>query len=127
MGGGMEKRRVLVVEDDVRSADGLRILLEMQQYEVRLAHDADEGLKAARAFAPHVVLCDIGLPRIDGYQFARALRADPEFLRVTLIAITGYVSPEAAAHAASAGFDAHISKPVVVRDLYATMAKLLPA
>src|SRR5688572_27545019 len=100
--------RVLVIEDDVHSAQGLRILLEMQQCEVRVAHDGDEGMKTARAFAPHVVLCDIGLPRTDGYQFARALRADPKFVRVTLIALTGYTSREAAAQAASAGFDAHI-------------------
>jgi CheY-like chemotaxis protein len=71
-----------------------------------------EGLEAARAFLPHVVVCDIGLPRLDGYGVARALRADPTLHGIYTIALTAFTSLVDQGEASSAGFDRHLAKPV---------------
>ena len=68
------------------------------------------------------MLCDIGLPKMDGYQVARAMRADPELGRAALIAVSGYAQPEDVATAREAGFDAHLAKPPSVESLERTMA-----
>ncbi len=78
-------RRILVIEDNVDAADTLRDLLEMSEHEVEVAYNGSDGLKKAREFRPEVVLCDIGLPEMDGYEVARAMRADDE-LRADLAA-----------------------------------------
>ena len=71
----------------------------------------EAGLARARAFRPEVVLCDVGLPDLDGYEVARRLRADPAAAGVRLVALTGYALPEDRARAADAGFDLHLAKP----------------
>lgn len=71
------RRRVLVIEDSVDTAETLREALVMGHHEVAVAHDGEEGLATARVFKPDVVLCDIGLPGVDGYEVARRIRADP--------------------------------------------------
>ena len=70
-----------------------------------------EGIEKARSFKPHVVLCDIGLPGMDGFAVARAFRSDPELRKATMVALSGYVSPEDLAHSKEAGFDGHVAKP----------------
>ena len=70
-------RRVLVVEDNADAAETLRVAIDLAGYEVAVAHDGRSGLEVARAFRPEVILCDIGLPGMDGYEVARAIRADP--------------------------------------------------
>jgi signal transduction histidine kinase/ActR/RegA family two-component response regulator len=112
--GSMPHRRVLVVEDNVDAADTLREVLLMWDHEVEVAHDGRQGLEKARAFRPDVVLCDIGLPRMDGYEVARAIRADPDLSTTFLVAVTGYASSEDARRAVSAGFDRHLGKPVPI-------------
>ena len=106
------RRRVLVVEDNPDAAETLRILLEMGEHEVQVAHDGREGIARARSFHPDLVLCDLGLPEVDGYAVARALRADPELASITLIALSGYALPDDQRKAAEAGFDRHLAKPV---------------
>jgi PAS domain S-box-containing protein len=106
-------RRVVVVEDNVSVADGMRFLLEHLSHEVRVASDGAAGLEAIRSFRPEVVLCDIGLPgEIDGYALARAVRADSTVSGTCLIAITGYGQSSDRERARQAGFDLHLTKPV---------------
>jgi two-component system, chemotaxis family, CheB/CheR fusion protein len=108
------RRRVLVIEDNRDTADTLREMLLMWDHEVEVAHDGRAGVEKARAFHPDVVLCDIGLPELDGYEVARALRADPVLRHVYLVAVTGYALPEDRRRAAEAGFSRHLAKPVAV-------------
>lgn len=107
-----EHRRVLVIEDNRDAADMLRMVLEIQGHEVRTAYNGPEGVRLASDWRPDVVLCDIGLPGLDGYAVARALRGDPSTARSRLIAITGYGGEENRRHALRAGFDQHLTKPV---------------
>jgi PAS domain S-box-containing protein len=104
--------RVLVVEDNVDSAETLRDALELGGRVVHIAHDGDQGLAAARTFEPDVILCDLGLPVTSGYELARRLRANPVPSRPLLVALTGYASPEDVAEARDAGFDHHLAKPL---------------
>jgi two-component system CheB/CheR fusion protein len=103
--------RVLVIEDNVDAADSLREVLTLSGHEVEVAYRGPEGIEKARQFGPDVVLCDIGLPEMDGYTVARAMRADPKLGRVRLVALTGYAGPEEVAKSKKAGFDAHLAKP----------------
>ena len=106
-------RRVLVVEDNVPVADGMRFLLQHLRHDVRIAGDGAAGLEAIRDFRPDVVLCDIGLPgEVDGYALARAVRSDPAVAGTCLIAISGYGQASDRERAREAGFDLHVTKPV---------------
>ena len=82
-----------------------------------MAHDGPAGVAAARRSRPDVVLCDIGLPGLDGYAVARLLRETPELAGTFLVAITGYGKDEDRHRARAAGFDVHLTKPVTFRDL----------
>ena len=108
---------MLVIEDNEDAADSLRDVLELDEHVVEVAYGGREGIEKARAFHPDVVLCDIGLPEMDGYAVARAMRADPELRRVGLVAVSGYTQPEDVATAKEAGFDAHLAKPPSVEKL----------
>jgi CheY-like chemotaxis protein len=109
--------KVLVVDDSVDTADSLAMLLALDGYEVRTAHDGIEALAAARDFRPEVVLMDIGLPGADGYQVAETIRADQALHDVLLIAMTGYGQQEARSRSRAAGFDHHLVKPVDLGEL----------
>jgi len=104
-------RRVLLVDDNVDFVESFGLLLERMGHQVRLARDGEEALVAAREFAPDVAFLDIGLPRINGYDLARRIRAesaDP----LTLIAVTGWGQDTDKRRAREAGFDHHMTKPV---------------
>ena len=105
------RRRVLIIEDNIDAAQSLREALEFGEHLVEIAHDGPEGLTKARQFRPEVVLCDIGLPGMDGYGVARALRADEGLKHVFLVALSGYALPEDLQRAWAAGFDEHVAKP----------------
>ena len=104
-------RRVLIIEDNHDAAVSLREALELDGHEVQVAHDGREGVALALAFLPEVVLCDIGLPQMDGYQVARALRAEGHCQDALLVALSGYALPEDQQRAVDAGFDRHLAKP----------------
>jgi two-component system CheB/CheR fusion protein len=104
------RRRVLVIEDNLDAAETLREALLMNDHEVAVAHGGEAGLAKAREFRPDVVICDIGLPGLDGYEVARRIRGDLQ-LSPTLIALTGYALPEDQVRAREAGFDHHLPKP----------------
>jgi PAS domain S-box-containing protein len=119
-------RRVLIIEDNVDAAEALRDVLEMWQHEAEVAHDGRTGMEKARAFRPDIILCDIGLPEMDGYEVARAIRSDPTLASVFLVAVTGYATPGDQRKAANAGFNRHLGKPVsveAIREVVATAPK----
>jgi signal transduction histidine kinase/CheY-like chemotaxis protein/CHASE3 domain sensor protein len=120
-------RRVLIVEDNVDAALSLREALEMDGYEVAIAHSGPEGLERAAEFAPEVVLCDIGLPGLDGYEVARRLRSAAGMRSVVLIALSGYGSPADKEQARLAGFDLHLAKPLKVPTFAQVVAELTRA
>ncbi|WP_242370794.1 chemotaxis protein CheB [Anaeromyxobacter sp. SG26] len=114
-------RRVLVIEDNLDAAESLQLALEMEGHEVFLAHDGPKGIERARELMPEVVVCDVGLPRMDGYAVATAMRGEPGLRDTFLIALTGYARPEDQRRAAEAGFDAHLTKPATVEELQEAM------
>ncbi|MCC7546396.1 MAG: PAS domain S-box protein [Burkholderiales bacterium] len=106
------RRRVLAVDDNRDSAESLRMLLELWGHEARCAFDGREALDMAEHFAPDVVLLDIGLPGMSGYDLAARIRAREALRQVTLIAVTGYGQEEDRRRVRAAGFDHHLVKPV---------------
>jgi two-component system CheB/CheR fusion protein len=121
-GAAIPSHRVLVIEDNADAAETLREMLEMWGHEVVVAHDGRAGVEAARAFRPDIVLCDIGLPVMDGYEVARAIRANPEIASTFLVAVTGYALPEDQRRAAEAGFVRHLGKPVPIEVMEEVLA-----
>lgn len=120
-------RKVLIVDDNVDSALSLRMLLEMDGHQVELAHDGPMGLKKAEQLQPEVVLLDIGLPGMDGYEIARRLRHNG-VNGIWLVAVSGYGQDEHRRAAQQAGFDRYLVKPVdfeAFRDLIDNLAQRL--
>ena len=111
-----------MVEDDQAVASGLRRVLSLNGYEVRVAYTGPEGVRLAREWPPEVVLCDIGLPGLDGYGVARELRLDPTTARARLVALTGYGREEDRSKARAAGFDEHLVKPAAPEELQRLLA-----
>ncbi len=117
--------RVLVVEDNVDAAESLATLLRVWGHDVQVVHDGLQALDAARGRRPEVVLLDIGLPGLDGYQVARRLREDIGLDNALLVAMTGYGQPEDRRRSREAGIHHHFVKPVepfVLRNLLADVA-----
>ena len=116
-------RRVLIIEDQVDAADSLRDVLILGAHEVEVAYSGPAGIEKARAFKPAVVFCDIGLPGMDGYEVAKAFRADQTLRSAFLVALTGYAQPEDRRRAASAGFEAHIAKPASMQAIEEVLSR----
>jgi PAS domain S-box-containing protein len=115
-------RRVLVVDDDHDSADCLALLLQDAGHTVDVARDGQAALERAEAFAPDVILLDIGLPRLDGYEVCRRLRAQPWGRHIHVVALTGWGQEEDRRRTREAGFDRHLVKPVDPAALMASLA-----
>ncbi len=113
------RTRVLVIEDNVMAALSLSMMLEMEGHLVEVAHTGENGLEVAHSFHPQAVVCDIGLPRMSGYDVARALRSDEETAGVHLVAVTGYGSEKDRQDARDAGFEEHMTKPLNPERLFA--------
>jgi CheY-like chemotaxis protein len=105
-------RRVLVADDDRQMARGLKLMLELWGCEVAVAHDGLSALAAVRELRPHAALLDIGLPRLDGLQVARAIRQETALREVRLVAVTGYDDERHRRLSRDAGFDQHLVKPI---------------
>jgi len=114
--------RVLVVDDNRDAADTTAELVGLWGYRVRTAPDGPSALRAAREFRPRIVLLDIGLPGMDGYEVARQLRQEPELAELFLMAVTGYGQEEDRRRALEAGFNAHLPKPVDPEQLRQVLA-----
>ncbi|WP_088253587.1 response regulator [Fimbriiglobus ruber] len=108
----VDPHRVLVVDDNVDGAESLATLLSLQNHTVRVAHDGPSALVIAEEFRPDVVLLDIGLPGLDGYEVAHRLRARKEFQHVFLVALTGWGQDSDRERSQAAGFDVHLVKPI---------------
>jgi CheY-like chemotaxis protein len=104
--------RVLVVDDNHDSAETIAMLAELWGHQVRIVHNGPAALAEAPVWRPNVVLLDIGLPGIDGYEVARQMRQDPALAGVLLIAMTGYGQERDRRLSQEAGFDHHLVKPV---------------
>ena len=119
-------RRVLIIEDNIDAANSLREALELGGHEVAVAYDGPDGLAKAREFRPEVVFCDIGLPGMDGFEVARAFRADQALNAAFLVALSGYALPEDLQRASEAGFHRHLAKPPSFEKLEHVLAELAP-
>lgn len=116
--------KVLVVEDNREVAESMRLLLAQCGFQVSVAHNSVDGLRAAQRFEPHVVLCDIGLPDGDGYTVGSVLRQS-SCVHSRLIAVTAHGEIADRLRALAAGFDQHLAKPVdpavLLRELEVTL------
>jgi DNA-binding response OmpR family regulator len=106
---------VLIVDDDPDSADSLALLLEHWNHRVCVAYDGQAAIDIYRSQLPEIVLLDVGLPDIDGYEVARALKREPH--QAVLVALSGYGSDDERHPATEAGFDRHFVKPVNLHEL----------
>jgi signal transduction histidine kinase/CheY-like chemotaxis protein len=113
--------RIVVVDDNVDAADSLGIMLSYAGHEVRVVYGGRDALKVAEEFSPHTMILDLGMPEMDGYAVARAVRADAKLRAVRLIALSGYGQLEDRRRTAEAGFDEHLVKPVVFEALNAAL------
>ena len=119
--------RVLVVDDSEDGARMSALLLRSWGYEARVAHDGTTALDRAGGFLPHVVLLDIGLPDMDGYEVARRLRQNAALAHVHLVAVTGYGQDADRLRTREAGFDVHLVKPVEASTMKALLAGIHPS
>ena len=116
------KLRVLIIEDNLAAAKNMQQLLEITGYIVESAHSGPEGVEVARKFRPEIVLCDIGLPGMSGYDVAQVLRQGLGLRDAHLIAVSGYAQDEERSR--EVGYDAYITKPVNFRALQTMLASL---
>jgi PAS domain S-box-containing protein len=117
-------RRILIVDDNADAANSLAQVLALDGHITEPVYSAQEALSRALSFAPEVVLLDLGLPEMDGYEVARRLRERPEFAAVRMIALTGYGQSENVRRSWQAGFDDHLTKPVDFAALERVLAEL---
>lgn len=104
-------QRILVIDDNAEAADISAELLELHGYQTGVAYAGLPGLEKARTFEPHAILLDLGMPGMDGYQVAQALRAIPDFDQVALVAFTAWGDVVTRQRVIDTGFDEHIIKP----------------
>ncbi|NUQ63149.1 MAG: response regulator [Pirellulales bacterium] len=119
----ISEMRILIIEDNANAREMLQAVLELDGHEVAVAESGPQGLEMIEFQHPEVALVDIGLPGLDGYQLARAVRKNPENDAVFLVALTGYGQPDDRRQALDAGFDAHLVKPVDMEKLAEAFAK----
>jgi len=115
-------RRILVADDNSDAAEALALQLRLAGHDVRSANDGLEALEVAETFAPQVVLLDLGMPRMDGYETAREIRRKWWGKSATLVALTGWGGQQDRQRTSDAGFDAHLVKPVTEFDLFQAIA-----
>jgi PAS domain S-box-containing protein len=121
------KSRILVVDDNPDTTATLAMLLERIGHNVHVAHDGLEAVHAAAAFRPDVVLLDIGLPKMNGFEVAQRIRQDFDGRQVALVAVTGWGQQEDRRRAMEAGFDHHLTKPVEIGRVLQLLASITPA
>jgi PAS domain S-box-containing protein len=118
------QHRLLVVDDNRDAAVSLAMLLRLQGHHVRVAHDGAAALEIARTFRPHMILLDLGMPVMDGYEVARQIRQHAELVHVALVALTGWGTGEDRRRSAAAGFNHHLVKPVDLATLEGLLGNL---
>src|SRR6185312_4158218 len=105
-------QRVLVVDDNTDAAASLALLLNMEEYDVRTAADGEEAIDQSRIFAPHIIFMDLAMPRLDGLEAARRIRALPQGEEIRIIALTGWGQEADRQRTRAAGMNHHLVKPV---------------
>jgi PAS domain S-box-containing protein len=123
--GGSSGLRILVVDDNRDSAESLGMLLKLLGHEVRMAHNGPAALESARTFQPAIMLLDIEMPGMNGYEVARRAREEPSGKDMLLVAMTGYAGEQDRRHCDEAGFDRHMVKPVDLSQLQHMLASLV--
>jgi signal transduction histidine kinase/CheY-like chemotaxis protein len=118
------RMRVLVVDDVVATAGGMAAMLGLWNYEAKTCHDAFAALELVRTFKPDVVLADIGLPQMDGYQLTAEMRRIPSLRETVIVAVSGYGQESDRQKSKAAGFDRHLTKPVDPAELEALLADI---
>jgi len=108
----VQRRRVLIVDDNRDSVETMATLIRLSGHEIEKAHDGETALEKAKSFKPEIILLDVGLPDMHGYEVAERLRAIPENKSLVIVALTGYGNEEDRRRARDAGFDYHFVKPV---------------
>jgi CheY-like chemotaxis protein len=108
---GRRAKRVLIADHNRDWADGLALLLEEQGYAVRTTYDGREAIEAARTFQPDIVVLDIRMPRLTGYEAARVFHRHPQSTRPILVAITAWAGESGKLRAEMSGFDYYLAKP----------------
>ena len=116
--------RILVVDDNLDAADALANLLRLEGHDVHLAHDGLAAIEAAATFRPDIVLLDIGMPKLNGYEACRRIRDRLPGKRIAMVALTGFGQEQDRHRSQDAGFDAHFVKPVDVGSLMKHIASL---
>jgi CheY-like chemotaxis protein len=111
--------RVLIVDDNVDAADLVAEFMAFQGYDVAVAHGGEEAVKMARTFGPHLILLDLGMPGMDGYQVASTLRHAEWFPPTRIVALTAWGDQASRERTAACGFDAHLVKPARLENLIA--------
>ncbi|MBI2226215.1 MAG: response regulator [Betaproteobacteria bacterium] len=124
--GDAPGKRILVVDDNVDACESIAMILRASGYHVRCVYDGSSVLKVATGYRPDVVVLDIGLPGMSGYEVARQLRQLDEFRRTLFIAVTGYGQEDDRRRSQEAGFDHHLTKPIDPDDLQAIVARPFP-
>jgi CheY-like chemotaxis protein len=109
--------RILVADDNFDAAETLGVLLEVMGHEVRRVHDGEAAVLEAGSFDPHLVLLDIGMPKLNGYETCRRIREQSAGAARTLVAVTGWGQPQDVQQARDAGFDRHMVKPLDIGEL----------
>lgn len=122
----MTTRRVLAVDDHPVNLKLIRVLLAGEGYDVRTAPDADEAQREIAAFRPELILMDLQLPGMDGFELTRRLKADPERRDIVIVAMTAYAMKGDDQRARAAGCDGYLTKPLDTRALPAIVAGYLP-
>jgi len=118
------RRRILVADDNSDALESLATLLELGGHEVFSAANGALALESAERNLPEVALLDIGMPKLDGYEVARRIRAQPWGRRITLVALTGWGQESDRRRSGEAGFDSHLVKPLDLDKLTALLERL---
>lgn len=113
------RARIVIIEDNPTSRDFMLRLLDGADYDIAAAADGEAGLALARSTAPHLIICDIGLPGMSGYELVRRLKADSATRKIPVIAVTAFAMRDTEQRALAAGFDAFLPKPVAAEALLA--------
>ena len=121
---GARSRRILVADDNRDAAQMLALMLRMEGHEVLVAHDGLEALDVAKSFQPELVLLDLGMPRLDGYETAKRIRTEPWGATVPLVALTGWGQEDDRRRTAESGFSAHCVKPVAPEQIIELVSSL---
>jgi len=122
-GDTMRSLKAVIIEDNPDLQEILLQLLVMLGHDAIGAGDGGSGIAKARAVRPDVILCDIGLPDMSGYDVARIIRSDDDLKQVYLVALSGYAQPEDLEKSCEAGFDRHLAKPVDLETLKNVLAE----